>query len=135
MNLSQVDRISTAGIAKRGETYFAALRIAGTSIGESWEFPGGKNRLDERPEETLSREFLEEFNVTISVGAMVYEGYFENKNKKYGLMAFLINFMEEEPAFDLIEHQKVAWLSLEELSTLPMAESDRAILQALSETC
>ncbi len=133
MDLSQVDRISTAGIARRGDTYFVALRVAGTSIGESWEFPGGKNRKDERPEETLVREFCEEFSVEISVGELVFEGYFVNKGKQYGLMAFYIEFSNNTPELILTEHQKTAWLSVEELLELPMAESDRAILHALSE--
>ncbi len=133
MDLSEVDRISTAGVARRGNRFFAALRRSGTSIGESWEFPGGKNRLDERPEETLLREYQEEFCVDITVGNLLYEGSFKNKGKSYGLLAYAVEFVDEDPEFCLPEHQKVSWLTLEELFRLPMAGSDRAILDALSE--
>lgn len=67
-----MQRISTAGIARRGSKYLLALRKPGTSIGESWEFPGGKARFGEPPEEALKREFFEEFQIHILVGRMIF---------------------------------------------------------------
>ncbi len=126
-------RISTAGVARRGERFFVAKRKSGSSIGDSWEFPGGKNRDGETPQETLKREYAEEFSVDISVGNQLMSSTFTNKRTKYELMAFEIVFKEKEPEFILTEHSQVGWKSLQELSCLPMAPSDRTIFQALSE--
>lgn len=124
-------RISTAGVARRNNRYFVALRNPGTSIGESWEFPGGKNRAGESVEQTLKREYLEEFNAVITVGKTLYEGTFENRGKEYLLVACMIEIITAEDEFVCKEHQKSAWMSLEELMGIPMADSDRQILKQL----
>ena len=134
MGSTSAVRISTAGVARKGDTYFVAQRREGTSIGESWEFPGGKNRVYETPEETLVREYHEELNVEICVKDLIYEGSFSNKDKKYRLLAYAIEFIDEYPRFSLKEHQRIAWKTIEELQGLPMAESDRAVLDSLSDS-
>lgn len=124
-------RISTAGIAHRNNRFFVALRNPGTSIGESWEFPGGKNRAGESVEQTLKREYREELRADITVGKTLYEGTFENRGKQYYLVACRIEILTAEEEFVYAEHQRSAWMSLEELKGVPMADSDRQILEQL----
>ncbi|NQT58836.1 MAG: NUDIX domain-containing protein [Bacteroidetes bacterium] len=126
-------RISTAGVACKGEYYFVAKRKPGTSIGESWEFPGGKNRKSETPEETLKREFFEEFQAEITVHKTLFVGEFMNKDQKYQLMAFsiTINTPEEEMLFE--EHQEIDWKTINELESSNMADSDRQIVSSLKK--
>lgn len=125
------DRISTSGIARRGDLYLVARRIDGTSIGRSWEFPGGKNRREETPEMTLVREFQEELAVEVRVGRLLFTSSFENKQTQYLHVAYEVFFTEPQPEFRLTEHSRIAWKSLEQLQQLPMAPSDRAIVEAL----
>lgn len=122
-------RISTAGIAERNGRYLVALRRPGTSIGEKWEFPGGKVEEGEAPEEALKREYREEFDVDITVGTHFCSGTFRNKNTEYRLQGYYVRIISE--SFFLKEHQRVRWCSLEELRTLPMADSDRIILRCI----
>lgn len=124
-------RISAAGIARRGDTFFTALRKPGTSIGESWEFPGGKNRIGESAEQTLVREFQEEFKADIIVKSKFFQGYFTNKHIDYTLQAWEIEILTADDHLVLTEHQCTAWKTIEELKACKMAESDRQILQAL----
>ena len=125
-------RITTAGLACRSGRYLAALRKPGSSIGESWEFPGGKNRRGETPEITLQREFLEELGLRISVGSLRFETVFTNQGQKYLLKAYHIDLLEEQPV--LHEHQQIGWFLPGELLELPLADSDRAIASFLSRT-
>ncbi len=134
MSNASTVRISTAGIAQREKKFFVALRKCGTSIGESWEFPGGKNRDGETPQETLVREYQEELSVSIEVGELLYEGNFHNRGKSYRLLAYAITFVDAQPEYELIDHQMIAWKSINELRTMPMAESDRAIAQSLADS-
>jgi 8-oxo-dGTP diphosphatase len=127
----EFDRISTSGIARKGALYLVARRIAGTSIGRSWEFPGGKNRREETPEMTLIREFQEELKVEVTVGRLLFTSSFENKDTQYLHVAYEVFFTEQQPEFKLTEHSRIAWKSLEELQQVPMAASDRAIVEAL----
>jgi 8-oxo-dGTP diphosphatase len=120
--------ISTAGIASRKGKYFIARRNPGSSIGERWEFPGGKAEAGESPEEALRREFLEEFNVAVEVGDLVTTGRFTNKGREYILYAYAV-VLKGEPA--PVEHQDMRWAPLEEMGELDFPESDRQIIKAL----
>jgi 8-oxo-dGTP diphosphatase len=123
--------ISTAGVAQKNGRYLVALRKPGSSIGESWEFPGGKLDGGETPEEALVREFREEFSVEITVGDLVCTGTFTNRSTEYRLRAYRVRVLSE--GFRLIEHQKIRWCTVNELRDLPMAASDRIILRCLEE--
>jgi 8-oxo-dGTP diphosphatase len=122
-------RISTAGLAERNGRYLVALRRPGTSIGEKWEFPGGKVHAGEDPAGALSREFREELEVEIIVGDCVCTGSFYNNETEYELQAYEVRLLSE--SFQLKEHQQLKWCSLTELGELSMADSDRLILRCL----
>ena len=127
-------RISTAGVAAKDNRYFVVKRLPGTSIGESWEFPGGKNRLGELPQDTVKREFLEELSLEITVREQIFQGVFSNKDKQYILQAFSIE-IQNESEMTLHEHSDFAWLPLDRLLTIPMADSDRQIVHHLLDVC
>lgn len=121
--------ISTAGIACRAGKYFVARRKPGTSIGERWEFPGGKAEEGESPEEALKREYLEEFSVAVTVGRLITTGVFINKGREYKLLAYSVDF---QGVPDPVEHQEVRWATLQELRGLDFPESDSIIVDALT---
>lgn len=121
--------ISTAGVAERNGTFLLALRKPGTSIGESWEFPGGKVEDGETPREALVREYAEEFRVRVNVGEQICSGSFRNRGIHYTLLAFTVELINDD--FVLTEHQKVRWFRLEELKRSKLAPSDRIILNHL----
>ncbi len=122
-------RISTAGIIRRDNRVLIALRKPGTSIGESWEFPGGKARDYETPEEALTREFHEELGVAVQVGAQLFEGFFTNRDREYRLLAFDVILETED--FTLLEHSRVDWVEIGSLKEYPMAASDSQIVNYL----
>lgn len=122
-------RISTSGVARRGEKYLLALRRPGTSIGESWEFPGGKVKEGESPEDALKREFREELQINVLIGNLLCTGNFENRNNEYEIRAFDVRILGD--GFTLSEHQNTGWFSLHEMQRLPMADSDKKIVNCL----
>lgn len=122
-------RISTAGIALREGKVFVALRKPGTTIGESWEFPGGKAEPGETPADTLKREYIEEFDLKITVGDQLCEGSFNNGDNEYRLVGYQIYFKGGSPV--LKEHSEYRWVSIDELPALPMAASDKQIARCL----
>jgi len=123
--------ISTAGIAIKNNKFLLALRMPGTSIGESWEFPGGKAEEGETPEEALIREFQEELNIKIKVGERICSGNFKNKDKEFEIYGFIIQIVTEK--LTLSEHSQIGWFSLDEMASLKMAGSDKQIVQKLKE--
>ena len=121
--------ISTAGIAIRDNKFLLALRLPGTSIGKSWEFPGGKAEKGETPSDALRREFKEELNIEIEIGERICSGSFKNRDKEFEIFGFLIHLVSEK--FSLIEHSKIEWFSLDEMASLKMAGSDKQIVSKL----
>ena len=121
-------RHSAAGIAFRDGRYFIARQGPGSVITGLWEFPGGKVRPDETPQEALVREYREEFSVDISVGERVHTGSFSNGDTEYALEAFRIT-LHDEPV--LTEHTEYRWVPAESLETYSFPESDMSIVEYL----
>ena len=124
-------RVSTAGIAYRNNKFLVALRKPGSSIGEAWEFPGGKREKNETSEQALKREFIEEFSVHILVGEKLCTEGFVNRNQPYVLEVYSVRLITD--SFVLNEHQEIRWMSLHDLTHVPMANSDRKILYCLQK--
>jgi mutator protein MutT len=124
-------RVSAAGIAERDGWFLVARRRPGTSIGVSWEFPGGKVKDRESPEEALKREFREELSVNIVVEELLCTGRFQNRGTWYDLQGYRVRVLSD--TFVLNEHTRVEWMPLRELRHLQMAESDRILLRCLEE--
>ncbi len=122
-------RTSTAGVAVLNGKVFIAKRKPGTSIGESWEFPGGKAKKGETPQEALIREYKEEFDIDIEVNNHFCSGHFTNKGNIYTLKAFFIKFLSD--SIKLREHSKVEWIKIENLCKRNFANSDMIIVNCL----
>ncbi|MFA5571434.1 MAG: NUDIX domain-containing protein [Sphaerochaetaceae bacterium] len=125
-------RITTSGVIQQDDRYFVALRNQGGSIGGMWEFPGGKHRWEESVEQTLKREFYEEFHLTVEVGEHFFSHTFTNKGTTYDMRAYWVTLIGSAE-FILKEHQEAKWVTLDELMTLPMADSDNALRLNIKE--
>ena len=67
----------TAVILVKNNKVLAARRRPGIHLADYWEFPGGKARDWESPEDCLVRELQEEFSVTTKIGTLF--GFFSSK--------------------------------------------------------
>jgi 8-oxo-dGTP diphosphatase len=121
--------VSAAGIAEREGRFLLALRKPGTSIGTSWEFPGGKVEPGEEPREALKREFREELQADIIVEEQICSARFHNKGTEYELQGYRVRLLSD--AFVLREHTAVRWMKPEEMHHVPMADSDTMLLRCL----
>ena len=121
--------VSTAGVAKLNNKYFIAKRKPGKSLGALWEFPGGKTENEEEPEETIVREFLEEFNVKIKVKNRLCSGLFTHNGNTYKLIAFKIDILSEK--IELTDHTEYIWADEADLLKFQFPESDAIIVNHL----
>lgn len=121
--------LSLAGLAEKNGKFFMALRKPGSTIGESWEFPGGKGEKGELPEQTLAREYLEEFNVEIVVHEKIFESSFNNESRLFQLKVYRFEF--REAVIEMPEHQKSGWFTPQKMKSMKMADSDRKIADFL----
>ncbi len=119
---------SVAGIACRNGLIFVARRKADTTeMSLRWEFPGGKVEFKESDQQALTREFLEEFNACIHVKSLLGESIFVHRGKTRTLAAWEID-LEPESVAVLQEHCEAAWLPLDVIAELDLADSDKSLL-------
>jgi 8-oxo-dGTP diphosphatase len=123
-------RNSVAGIAVKGDTYLVMKRRAGGSMGETWEFPGGKVEGGESLEEAMHREWREELEVDVRLGGEVGRIGFSNHGQDYLLHGFYVTPLSEEWVFH--EHTLSRWVTKDELLALPLSDSDRELALLLT---
>jgi 8-oxo-dGTP diphosphatase len=107
-----------------------AKRSATMSQPGLWEFPGGKVEQGELLEDCLTREILEELNISIRIViAMSPSEFSYSSDKTIRLLPFLCTW--ESGLIQLLEHEEVRWLTKEELFSVNWAPADLPIAQEL----
>lgn len=121
--------VTTAGIALRDGRVFVGCRNTGGTQHGRWEFPGGK--CDEDPTERgcLEREFLEEFELAVSVHEELGSVPFSHNDTDYLLVAYRISF-DGEPRVHHA-HSETRWVTGSELDALDLPQSDRVLVDDL----
>lgn len=118
-----------AGILEREGRYLVALRSDEGELPGRWEFPGGKIEAEESAEAALAREFQEELNVTIAVGAKIGVGVHRTARAHIRLSGFRVYLRAGLPAARV--HKELRWVALGELRNLSFAPADIPLIDAL----
>jgi len=118
-----------AGVVERDGRFFVSRRLKGTHLADLWEFPGGKCEPGESHEGCLAREFREELDVDIEVGAEILttEHVYPEKTVR---LHFRRCDLRGEPRPML--GQDMRWITRDELQTLPFPEADRDLIRMLT---
>ncbi len=117
----------TAAIIEKNALVLAARRKEGAHLAGLWEFPGGKIEIGETPEGCLHRELMEEFQIDTKVGEFVGESIFDYGTKVIRLLAYKVEHISGD--FQLIDHDKLCWLALDELTTVQWAPADIPLVE------
>lgn len=108
---------------------FICRRKKGKSLEGFWEFPGGKIEDNEKHEDSLKRELIEELNMQVNI-----RGYFETSVHNYydvniELIAFTCDLIKWNNY--LSDHDLFKWISPEEITNLKLAPADIPIAKKL----
>lgn len=117
-----------AAIVRDGRL-LAQQRAYPESHAGQWELPGGRVEPDEKPEDALVRECVEELGVTVVVGAQV--GPDVPLKKDMVLRVFAAELGGGEP--EALEHNAVRWLTADELQGLDWLPADRVLVPGLQD--
>ncbi|MBR6164583.1 MAG: (deoxy)nucleoside triphosphate pyrophosphohydrolase [Clostridia bacterium] len=98
---------------------------------DSWEFPGGKVKDGETPQEALRREILEELDTVISVGPSAGCVEYDYPSFHLSLQCFWCRV--ESGNLILREHEAARWLAREELDSVSWLPADLELLPLLRE--
>ncbi|HWQ11389.1 MAG TPA: (deoxy)nucleoside triphosphate pyrophosphohydrolase [Roseiflexaceae bacterium] len=122
----------TAAVIRRGGAVLLARRAGGRAQAHLWEFPGGKIEPGETPEDCLARELAEELGIAVEVGAHLLTTRHAYPHVTIELHAYAVRYQGD--AFQLTDHDAVAWVPLDELERYPMPEADVPIVVWLQST-
>ncbi len=123
--------VVAALIASEGRI-LACQRHRTDAFGLKWEFPGGKVRAHEKPQEALVRELEEELGVAAEVGEEVHR-----TRHRYAEMAreieliFFIAHADGSSAQNRVFEQ-IRWVAPENLASLDFLPADRELIHLLS---
>ena len=123
-----MNRVTAANIQKDNKILIAQRR-KDKNLGLKWEFPGGKIDKNETPEECLSRELKEEFGIKTKVGKFITNSIYKYPNIEIDLMAYYVDYLDGE--FKLIDHERIEWVSKDNLKEFDFAEADIPIIDKL----
>jgi 8-oxo-dGTP diphosphatase len=114
-------------IITRKDDVLAAKRHPGGPAGGKWEFPGGKIKVNETPEQAIQREIKEELGVTIKPIERLEINHHTYPEFKISLLPITCDITKGEPV--AIEHAEIRWIATEKLLDLDWAEADEPIVR------
>jgi len=112
-----------------GNRFMACQRPAHKARGLLWEFVGGKVEPGETKDQALIRECREELAVTVRVGDVFMDVIHEYPDLLVHLTLF--NAWIEEGHPQMIEHNDIRWLTVQEIDGYPFCPADDEILERL----
>jgi 8-oxo-dGTP diphosphatase len=124
--MSDTIKVVCAIIEQNGK-FLAARRKKGQSQAGLWEFPGGKIRDDETPQQALKREILEEMEVTIEVGNPLSACRHSYPSKNIELIPFICTLTSSP--IKLNAHDAIKWVDAKTAKSLEWAPADIPVLR------
>lgn len=97
--------------------------------GMLWEFVGGKVEPGETKEQALIRECREELAITLSVGDMFMDVTHEYPDLTVHLTLFNAVIAEGTP--QMLEHNDIRWITVDEIPEYDFCPADEVILRRL----
>ena len=105
----------------------AAKRRPGGTTGNKWEFPGGKVKINETPEQAIRREINEELGVAVKPIERLAVNHHKYPDFEISLLPIICEITAGEP--EAVEHAEIKWLKSEQLLKLDWAEADEPIVR------
>jgi 8-oxo-dGTP diphosphatase len=101
-------------------------------LGGKWEFPGGKVDAGESPEECIIREIKEELLIDVRILKTLQPVFHSYPRGDIRLLPFVVELISSQDP-QLTEHDEIAWVNLDEITTYDLAPADIPILKQLAE--
>ena len=121
----------TAALIRDEDKILIAQRGRRKRFGWKWEFPGGKVRPDETPEDCLRREIKEELNLEIRVEKHFCTTHHQYPDFNIELIAFWCSILGGK--MKLVDHEQVLWVTVPEMNEYTFVEADLNVISALEK--
>ncbi|WP_304508600.1 (deoxy)nucleoside triphosphate pyrophosphohydrolase [Anaerotignum sp.] len=120
-----------AALICQEDRFLICQRPAHKKRGLLWEFVGGKREDGESKEEALIRECQEELGIQINVGEVFMEVTHGYPDITIALTLFWSTISQGIP--QLLEHEDLRWIKVEEIPKFAFCPADEEILCRLAE--
>ncbi|MBN3387387.1 (deoxy)nucleoside triphosphate pyrophosphohydrolase [Clostridium botulinum] len=127
--MKKLIKVVGAIIENENNEILCALRSTKMSLPNLWEFPGGKIEKGESLADAIVREIREDLDCTISFIDVFNENTHEYDKFIVNLTIARCKLMEGKPTAN--EHDKLIWLSKENLISLNWAPADIPAVEQL----
>jgi 8-oxo-dGTP diphosphatase len=121
----------TAAIWIENGRVLIARRRRGASQAGLWEFPGGKLRPGETPEQCLAREIEEELGVRVEVEGFFGESVHAYAHDTIRLLAYRVRATGGTPVAN--DHAELQWANPRDLERFPFCPADLPFVRRLQE--
>lgn len=118
-----------AALIWQGDRFLACQRPAHKARGLLWEFVGGKVEPGETRQQALIRECKEELGITVSVGDVFLE--VEHVYPDITVHLTLLEAVIAEGKPQMLEHNDIRWITVDEIDQYDFCPADEVILQRL----
>jgi 8-oxo-dGTP diphosphatase len=115
-----------AAVLVRDNKVLIAKRKEGSFIKDLWEFPGGKVKPAETPEQALVRELHEEFGIEATVGELVGVSRYMYPHMSVELTAYKATYVSG--SFKTTVHNDTQWVGAGEMDDFDFAHADMRIV-------
>lgn len=124
-------RTVVAALIEENGRLLVGQRRRGDTFELKWEFPGGKLRAEETPEQGLARELREELGVDSVVGRELYRTRHRyNEFSHELLLIFFAVRLEAEPS--CLAFEQVCWVERDRLPLYEFLPADRELVLRLA---
>ena len=121
----------TAAILIKDNKILIARRKVSDRQGGKWEFPGGKIKADETPQQCLVREMKEEFGIDESVGKFFAESTYRYEHGEIKLLAYRTSW--DKGQLTLKAHADCRWVEPSRLDVFDFAPADIPFVEKLQQ--
>ncbi len=126
--------VAAAALIDTDGRVLLAQRPEGRAMAGLWEFPGGKIKVDETPEQALIRELQEELDIKTFSSCLAPVGFASHRYERFHLLMLVFACRQWEGVARAKEHQRLVWAYPSEMYGYPMPAADLplvGVLQAL----
>jgi 8-oxo-dGTP diphosphatase len=113
--------------------FLMAERPSGKHLAGLWEFPGGKVKPGETPEQALVREIDEELGLVIETNALFPITFASYTADDFALFMPLFGCCRWSGQPRPREGQKLQWVTPDQAAELPLPPADRPLVAALQQ--
>ena len=125
--------VAAAAITDADRRVLIAKRPPGKQMAGLWEFPGGKVKEGETPEEALVRELDEELGIEVCLTCLAPLTFASHAYDKFHLLMPLFICSRWEGELSPREGQDLKWVRASRLRDYPMPPADLPLIAPLRD--